>query len=96
MNCHMEEASVCAPAITARCTPEKAETLRGLPSGKPATFLNAPRARELSAPGRGALSFRLQIIHTRAADTRNADGGSDLLRLPLAHSEPYGASLLRA
>ena len=96
MNRHMEEASVCAPAITARCTPEKAETLRGLPSGKPAAYSYSLRARDLSAPRRGAQSFRPQIPHVQVADTRYAVGGSDLLRLPLAISERYGAHLLRA
>ncbi len=31
---HMEEASICPPAITARCHTEKAEIKRGLPGGK--------------------------------------------------------------
>ena len=82
MTRHMEEASVCAPAMTACCTPEKAETLRGLPSGKPVNIYQTPVARDVSARRPFALSVPFEIIHPRAIDARRWETGSDLLRPP--------------
>ena len=93
---HMEEACICAPAITACCHPRKAEIKRGLLGGKPVNVLSSPNARDVSARRRGALSFHPQITQPRAIDTRQVGNGFDLLYLPLVKSKRYGARLLKA
>ena len=77
---HMEEASICAPVITARCHSREAEIKRGLPSGKLAHILSSSVARDVSARG-CALSFQSQIYLLSAAYKRRRDNGFDLLRL---------------
>ena len=77
---HMEEASICAPAITASCHTEKAEIKRGLPGGKPVNICNVPVARDVSAL-RHMLSFQTEIIPPRAIDARHVESGFDLTRV---------------
>ena len=90
---HMEEASICAPAITACCHTRKAEFKRGLPGGRPVKVLSSPVARGNSAQGRGVLSFQTQINHPCAIDARHAENRSDQMHLPPVKSERHGATL---
>ena len=91
---HMEEASICAPAIAERCHTEKAEVKRGLPSGKPVKFVTAPFARDVSARWPFALSFQTQINSLRASDKREAGNESDITPLPPEKSVWQGAPFL--
>ena len=75
---HVDEASDCAPAITAFCHTEKAAIKRGLPGGKPVSYSNSPFARDVSAL-RHKLSFQSEITSPRAIDARHTEIGCDLI-----------------
>ena len=93
---HVEAVRICAPAITARCHSREAEMKRGLPGGKPVKLLASPVARDISAQGRGMLSFQTQITHPRAIDNRHAENRSDQMHLPPVKTKRHGARLLKA